>query len=116
MAKRNSETTQPNSGTSTSGASGVTTDNALERRVLAFAEQLGRVAGTFHVKAEGWMDREALTRQIASVRDGAADRLEHLAGSPTKPAGRVAAAARGQAAKMRAARTMVKTNRRRGRG
>jgi hypothetical protein len=149
MAKRNNETTRPDGVTSTSDASGATTDNALEQRVLAFAEQLGRIAGTFHAKAEGWMDREALTKQIASVRDGAAELLEHVAGGPTKASKRVpAAAARGntkgrsggvvdapgkkhrkpmpadpgankaasQAAKMRAAKTMVKTNRRRGRG
>ena len=150
MAKRNSETTRPDGVTSTSDASGAETDNALEQRVLAFAEQLGRISGTFHAKAEGWMDREALTKQIASVRDGAGELLEHLAGGPTKAARSVpaAAAARGnskgrsggvvdapgkkhrkpmpanpgankaasQAAKMRAAKTMVKTNRRRGRG
>ena len=118
--------------------------------MLAFAEQLGRIAGTFQAKAEGWMDREALNKQIASVRDGAAELLEQLAGGATKASKRVpaAAAARGktkgrsggvvdapgkkhrkpmptdpganmaasQAAKMRTAKTMVKTNRRRGRG
>jgi len=150
MAKRNDETTRPDGVTSTSDASGATTDNALEQRVLAFAEQLGRMAGTFHAKAEGWMDREALTKQIASVRDSAAELLEHLAGGPTKASRRVPAAATArrnikgrsggvvdapgkkhrkplpadpgankaasQAAKMRAAKTMVKTSRRRGRG
>ena len=117
---------------------------------MAFAEQLGRMAGTIQTRAEGWMDRETLNRQIAGVRDGAADLLEQLAGgamkaSKKKPA---AAAARGgnkgrsggvvdapgkkhrkppptdpganiadsQAAKMWTAKTMVKTNRRRGRG
>jgi hypothetical protein len=96
------------------------------------------------------MDRKALEKQIASVRDGAADLLQQLAdraatASVKTPA---AAAARGgskgrsggvvdapgkrhrkpmpadpdaniadsQAAKMRTARTMVKTYRRRGRG
>jgi hypothetical protein len=149
MAKRNNETTRPDSVTSTSGASGATTDNALEQRVLAFAEQLGRIAGTFQAKAEGWMDREALTKQIASVRNGAAELLEHVAAGPRKASRRAPAAeARGntkgrsggvvdapgkkhrkpmpsdpgankaasQAAKMRAAKPMVKTNRRRGRG
>src|SRR4029453_5378914 len=110
----------------------------------------GRIAGTLQAKAEGWMDRDALKTQIASVRDGAADLLEQLArgattGPPTKP---TASAARGaakgrsggvvdapgkkhrnpppadpgantvdsQGAKMRVAKTIVKTNRRRGRG
>lgn len=150
MAKRNSDIAPQDDVTSTSSASGATTANALERRVLAFAEQLGRIAGIFQARAEGWMDREALARQIASVRDGAAELLEHLASGPIEASGSVpaAAAARGnpkgrsggmvdapgkkhrkplpanpgvnkaasQAAKMRAAKTMVKTNRLRGRG
>ena len=141
MAKRNNETTRANGGTSTA--------DAMEQRVVAFAEQLGRIAGTFQAKAEGWLDRETLTRQIAGVRDSAAELLEQLA-SATKSSqsNPVATATRGktkgrsggvvdapgkrhrkpmqadpganradsQAAKMRMARTMVKTNRRRGRG
>jgi hypothetical protein len=127
-----------------------TTTKATEQRVVAFAEQLGRIAGTFHAKAEGWLDREALTRQIASVRDSATDLLEQLAGGAAKGSKKRPAAspARGttkgrsggvvdapgkkhrkpmqtdpdakmansQASKMRMAKTMVKTNRRRGRG
>jgi hypothetical protein len=142
MAKRDNETTRANGGT--------TTADAMEQRVVEFAEQLGRIAGTFQAKADGWMDREALTKQIASVRDSAAELLEQLAGGATKGSKRnpVATAALGktkgrsggvvdapgkkhrkpmrtdpdanladsQAAKMRMARTMVKTNRRRGRG
>ena len=52
--------------------------------MVAFAEQLGRVVGTFQVKAEGWTDRETLNKQIASVRERAADLLEQLAGRATK--------------------------------
>lgn len=129
---------------------GTTTTDAMEQRVVAFAEQLGRIAGTVQAKAEGWMDRETLSKQIANVRDSAADLLERLAGGATKASKKkpVAPAARGgnkgrsggavdapgkkhrkpmrtdpaanivnsQAAKMRTAKTMVKTNRRRGRG
>jgi hypothetical protein len=150
MAKRDSGTTRTNRGTTPTSAPERTPTDAMEKRVVAFAEQLGRIAGTFQAKAEGWMDREALNKQIASVRDAAADLLEQLAGgapkaSKKKPA---TAAARGgtkgrsggvvdapgkkhrkpmptdpdaniadsQAAKMRTAMTMVKTNRRRGRG
>lgn len=150
MAKRNNGTRRTTGGTPTTNASGATTADAMEQRLLAFAEQLGRIAGTFHAKAEGWMDRETLNRQIASVRDSAADLLEQLAGGATKASERkpAAASARGgskgrsggvvdapgkrhrkpmptdpgatmvdsQAAKMRAAKTMVKTNRLRGRG
>jgi hypothetical protein len=142
MAKRDNETTRANGGT--------TTADAMERRVAAFAEQLGRIVGSFQAKAEGWLDREALTQQIASVRDSATELLEQLAGGATKGSKRNPAAtaalrktkgrsggvvdapgkkhrkpvptdpganlADSQAAKMRMARTMVKTNRRRGRG
>jgi hypothetical protein len=141
MAKRSKATTRENRDT--------TPADAMEQRVLAFAEQLGRIAGTVQAKAEGLMNREALATQIASVRDSAAELLEQLAGAteaskeasaaiaaPTKakarsggvvdapgkkhrkPARRDPGAnmADSQAAKMRMARTMVKTNRRRGRG
>jgi hypothetical protein len=150
MAKRDNETTLMNGGTTTTNASGATTADAMEQRVVAFAEQLGRIAGTFQAKAEGWLDREALTKQIASVRDSAAALLEQLAdGATTSPKRNPVAAAAldttkgrsggvvdapgkkhrkpmrtdpganmadSQAAKMRMARTMVKTHRRRGRG
>lgn len=142
MAKRGTGTTQANAGTTTAGA--------MEQRVVAFAEQLGRIAGTVQAKAAGWLDREALTRQLASVRDGAVELLEQLAGDATKGSKRTPAATvalgrtkgrsggvvdapgkkhrkpmpadssanivDSQAAKMRMAKTMVKTNRRRGRG
>jgi hypothetical protein len=150
MAKRDSGTKRTNGGTTTTNASGAMTANAMERRVVAFAEQMGRIAGTVQARAEGWMDRETLSQQIASVRDGAVDLLEQLAGGGATKAAKKnpAAAARGrnkgrsrgmvdapgkkhrqpmptdpganvadsQAAKMRTAKTMVKTNRRRGRG
>jgi hypothetical protein len=146
MAKRDNRTTRSKGGTT--DVSSATTTDAMEGRLVAFAEHLGRLAGTFQAKAEGWMDREALKRQIASVRDGAADLLQQLAGSATEASPKKLAAARGaakgrsggvvdapgkkhrkprpsdpganivdsQAAKMRMAKTMVKTNRRRGRG
>ena len=56
----------------------------LEQQVVAFAEQLGRIVGTVQAKTEGWMDRDALNKQIASVRDGAADLLEQLSDGVTK--------------------------------
>jgi hypothetical protein len=118
--------------------------------VLAFAEQLGRIAGTVQAKTAGWMDGDALKKDLARVRDGAADLLRQLAtdaaaiaenrsiagGSVRRSRGRSggivdapgkkhrpamatdpdANRAASQAAKMRAAKTMVKTSRRRGRG
>ena len=131
----------------------------MEQRVLAFAEQLGRVAGSVQAATDGWIDRDGLKKQIASVRDGAVDLLAQITGGAQdtgkkkaqNPRKKKAAArnvpvsastgrsggtvdARGkthrkrmpsdpganlagsQAAKVRAAKTMVKTNRRRGRG
>jgi hypothetical protein len=149
MPKRDDETTRTHGGTATTNSSGETTADAIEQRVMAFAEQLGRIAGTLQAKAEGWMDRKTLTKQIASVRDGAADLLEHLTGGTTTASKKPnAATTRGgtkgrsggvvdapgkkhrkpmpsdpgasivdsQAAKIRTAKTMVKTKRRRGRG
>jgi hypothetical protein len=150
MAKRDNGTRRSNGGTMPTTASGATTADAMEQRVLAFAEDLGRMAGTIQAKAEGWMNREMLNKQLASVRDGAADLLAQLAGGMSKaaekkpaapatrgrntgrsggvvdapgkkhrkrkPTGPGASLANSQAAKMRMAKTMVKTNRRRGRG
>ena len=153
MAKSDNGTRRTNRSTTTTNASGARAVDAMEQRLAAFAEQLGRIAGTFQAKAEGWMDRETLNTQIASVRDGAARLLEQLAeataASKKKPDAAAARAetsggtkgrsggvvdARGkkhrklmpkdpgatvadsQAAKLRTAKTMVKTNRRRGRG
>ena len=67
MAKRSSKS-KPASPTST-----------LEDQVLAFAEQLGYVAGSIQSKAEGLTDREKLSRQVAGVRDGAKRLLQQLA-------------------------------------
>jgi hypothetical protein len=69
-----------NRGTQPSGNMGgdAAANDAMEQRVVAFAEQLGRIVGTVQAKAEGWMDRDALNKQLASVRDGAADLLEQL--------------------------------------
>ncbi len=54
------------------------TKDAMEQRVIAFAEQLGRIYGTMQAKAEGWMDRDALNAQVTGVRDSATALLEQL--------------------------------------
>ena len=153
MAKRKTATTRPANTTTNSKAD--TMAGTLEQRAMALAEELGRIAGTLHAKAEGLMDRATLTKQIASVRDSAAELLEQVGGiakaaleepsatpvRQTTPArqntkGRSggvvdapgkrhrkplphdpdAPRAASQAAKLRTAKTMVKTNQRRGRG
>lgn len=147
MTKRDSGTRQANRET-TSSASGATTVDPIEQRLVAFAEQLGRMVGTIQAKAEGWLDRETLNQQIVSVRDGAAHLLEQLADATKATKTPATAASRGgnkgrsggtvdapgkrhrkpmrndpsanvsrsQADKLRTAKTMKKTNRRRGRG
>ena len=150
MARRNNSPTETKADARrrTTPPSAITTD-AMEQRLMAFAAQLGRVAGAFQAKAEGWVEHRAVQKQIASVRDGAADLLEQLAGGAAtfaqqtragsapgasrrrsggvvdapgkkhRPLVRSEAGANlenSQAAKLRAARTMIKTSRRRGRG
>jgi len=149
MTRRNPSATQVETSTAPITSPGTPRVDALEQRVLAFAEQLGRIAGTVHAKAAGWMDGDALKKELARVRDGAADLLQRLTpdvpavaeNSPTAGAAPRSRARSGgmvdapgkkhrppmpadpggnradsQAAKMRAAKTMVKTPRRRGRG
>ena len=149
MTRRSPSATQRDSSTAPTPPVGTPTVDGLEERVLAFAEQLGRIAGTVQAKTAGWMDGDALKKELALVRDGAAELLQQLTvdappvavsartGGPVpKSRGRSggivdapgkkhrrpmpsdpgANRADSQAAKMRAAKTMVKTSRRRGRG
>ena len=151
MANRGNGENPATDGTTAASAPGATAAEAMEQRVMAFAEQLGRIVGTIQAKADGWLDGETLHRQIAAVRDDATQLLDQLTGGAkkaTKKAKAAAAAARragkgrsgggvdapgkkhrkkaptdpeaktarSQADKMRMAKTMVKTHRRRGRG
>jgi hypothetical protein len=149
MTKRSSSATQRKSSPTPTISSGTPRVDGLEERLLTFAEQLGRIAGTVQAKTAGWMDRDAMKKELTRVRDGAADLLQHftadapavekdrpIAGAvrrrrgrsggivdapgkkhrPPMPSDPGANRADSQAAKMRAAKTMVKTSRRRGRG
>jgi hypothetical protein len=53
-------------------------ESALERQVLAFAEQLGYVAGSIESRTAALTDRQKLSRQLTGVRDGAKRLLEQL--------------------------------------
>jgi hypothetical protein len=110
---RNAAASNPGtpSSANTGGDSG--SNDAMEQRVIAFAEQLGRIVGTVQAKAEGWMDREALNKQIAGVRDGAADLLEQLSDGVTKVTG-AASKATGIGAAEAPAATGSSTSRSRG--
>lgn len=54
------------------------TNELMENRLVAFAEQLGSLVGTVHTRAEGWLDRAALTKEIARIRDNAAGLVARL--------------------------------------
>jgi hypothetical protein len=149
MTRRSPSATQRHSTTAPTTSSGTPKVDGFEERVLAFAEQLGRIAGTVQAKTAGWMDGDTLKKELARVRDGAADLLQQLtadapAVAENRPTAPEAIRSRGrsggivdapgkkhrppmptdpnanradsQAAKMRAAKTMFKTSRRRGRG
>src|ERR1700676_2253412 len=82
MAKRQ-DTTTP-SDLTTQGSATSTTDT-VEQRLIAFAEQLGRIVGRVHAKADGWLDRQTLNEELTRIREGAADLLNHV-GSGTASA------------------------------
>jgi hypothetical protein len=117
MAKRKTGSTDADSGTTKADA---------RERVVALAEQLGRIAGTVQAKAEGLVGRvptpSKTTRAAAAAPGGAKGRSggvvdargkKHRKPPPSDPDAKRAGT---QAAKMRTAKTMVKTSRHRGRG
>jgi hypothetical protein len=53
----------------------------MEAKLVAFAEQVGRFAGTVRAKTENALDPATIRDEIQQVRDRAADLLEQLAGS-----------------------------------
>ena len=100
MAKRNSKVARKG-GTPASSVPTARAAAGMEQRVLAFAKQAGYVAGTIQMKAEGWMDREALRKQLASVRDGATQLLEQLGSAAGKIRRRKAAPSKRKAVRAR---------------
>jgi hypothetical protein len=66
--------------TATTGKSKVTTgtDDPIEQRVVAFAEQLGTLVGTVQAKTQGWLDPEAMGKELTRIRDGASQLLDQL--------------------------------------
>jgi hypothetical protein len=52
-----------------------TKSDLIEQKLVALAEQLGMLVATVQTKAEGWLDRPALTKEIGRIRDSAADLL-----------------------------------------
>src|SRR4051812_49204800 len=69
--------------------------DAIEQQVVAFAEQLGRIVGTVQAKAEGWMDRAALTDELSRIRDSASSLLTQLGESAQAATGQIVSRVRG---------------------
>jgi hypothetical protein len=94
MAKRKENSTREEAGS---------TADSMEQRVLAFAEQIGRIYGTVQAKAEGWLDRDKLNAEIESIRDSATDLLAQIGGKKTaaSKSGGEARAAKGSTATTR---------------
>ena len=55
-----------------------TTGDLIEESVVAFAEQLGSLVGTVQARAEGWLDRKELSKEVGRIRDSAASLLEEM--------------------------------------
>jgi hypothetical protein len=77
MAKRNETTTASDKPTRPTAPPDADT---VEQRLVAFAEQLGRIVGTVQARADGWLDRRSLNDDLRRIRDGAADLLNHVGG------------------------------------
>jgi hypothetical protein len=75
----------------------VTTTDAVEQKLGALAEQMGRLIGTVQTKAEGWLDPKYMRDQITRIQDGAADLLSYLGtGRSAEPAPQPARPSRGR--------------------
>ena len=52
--------------------------DAIEQRVVALAEQLGRLVGSVQARTDGMLDRQAMNEQLTRIRDGATGLLGQL--------------------------------------
>lgn len=82
------------------------TGDAVEERLLAFADQMGTMVGTVQRRAEGWLESEAVRAEVARIKDSASDLLEYMnslapslrgreKGTPRRPPKSVATPAKG---------------------
>ena len=54
------------------------TADTVESKVVALAEQLGWLLGTVRGKADGLLSNEAVKNEVARIRDGATELMEHV--------------------------------------
>lgn len=52
-----------------------------DAKVVALAEQLGWFLGTAKAKADGWLEGDKVKKELARIRDGAAELLQHIEGA-----------------------------------
>lgn len=85
MSKRAVRTTSSKKGTTSSKKDRRQTDpdpsslNTLEQRVIAIAEQVGRIAGSAQATTDSWFDQPQFKKQLARIRRGATDLLKQVA-------------------------------------
>ena len=63
---------------STQETSTTSAADAIEQRVVALAEQLGRLVGSVQARTDGMLDRQAMNEQLTRIRDGATGLLGQL--------------------------------------
>jgi len=81
MAKTTRTTRVKKSTTATAG-------DAMEERLLAFAEQMGTMVGTVQRRAEGWLEQEAVRAEVSRIKESATDLLEYVNSLvPSTPSG-----------------------------
>jgi hypothetical protein len=86
---KNRKTSNPTAPQSRKETSAQTAPNVTEQRVVALAEQMGRLIGTVQTRAEGWLDPQSLRDQLTRIQDGATDLLGYLekaVGASVEPA------------------------------
>jgi hypothetical protein len=93
--------------------------DGIEQRVLAVAEQLGRVYGTVQAKSKGWLGRKPVVRKTSPASKGRSGGVvdapgkKHRKPAPVDPRGMAADSRRST---MRSNRASMKTMKQRGRG
>jgi hypothetical protein len=80
MARKteNRKTSNPRAAQSRRETSAETAPEATEQKVVALAEQMGRLIGTVQTRAEGWLDPQSLRDQLTRIQDSATDLLGYL--------------------------------------
>lgn len=51
---------------------------AVDQKVVELAEQLGWFLGTARAKADGWLESDKVKKELARIRDGASELLQHI--------------------------------------